>query len=241
MQTEVNNLQNVGEFYDDFSKKQVVTGTNLRHYYLFTKIVKSGLKRNHDVLEIGCGIGTLTSLLYSYLKNGKIVATDISSKNIQLAQERIKSAKRIEFFISDMQDFSYAGKFDFIVLADVLEHIPMHLHGSLFQTITKYMKDDATLFINIPHPSNIEFLRANAPEKLQIIDQALYADELTKVASACGLILSEFKSYSLYHSEDDYNIIRFRLNRKVNYTPKAKSKIIIKKNLYRLFYLFLKI
>lgn len=232
------NMNNISKFYDDFSEQQVITGTNLRHYYLFNRILKSGLKKDHKVLEIGCGIGTLTKLLFSFLKKGEMVVTDISENNIKIARERLKSTQRIEFIVSDMQNFSHDKKFDFIILADVMEHIPQELHIQLFQTIVKHMKDDATLFINIPHPKNIEFLKENFQEKLQIIDQALYADSLTKDAAKSGLILKEYKSYSLFHKENDYNIIIFKLNKTVKFNALSKGIIIVKKFFYRLSYYY---
>jgi len=240
MSTEVKNFQEVREFYDEFSKKQIITGVNLRHYYLFRKIVKSGLKKNHSLLEIGCGIGTLTGLLASYVKQGDILVTDISPKNIASARGRLRSYKNIEFLVSDIQDFNCNQKFDFIVLADVLEHIPKNLHLNLFHVISKHLKKDAVLFINIPHPKRIEFLEKYSPEKLQVIDQTLYAKDLIREAESNGLILFEFKSYSLFHKEADYIQIIFKMNKDFNFRSFSKYSIIIKKMKYRLFYFLTK-
>lgn len=236
MQTDEKNLQNIKEFYNEFSKKQIVTGVNLRHYYLFRQIVCCGLKKNHSLLEIGCGIATLTGLIANYLKRGKILATDISPENIELAKARLGNHRNIEFLVSDMQDFSYNQKFDFIVLADVLEHIPKNLHPGLFHVIAEYMNEDAILFINIPHPKNIEFIRNNFPERLQIIDQELYADELSENAMNAGLILETFHSYNLFHHENDYVRMIFRKNSGRTYTPNSRWKIILQKFLNRIYY-----
>lgn len=228
--------ENIKEFYNEFSKKQLATGVNLRHYYLFRKIIQSGLKRNHNVLEIGCGIGTFTGLLARYLKRGKILATDISPENIKIANERLKNRKNVGFLISDMQDFQHHSKFDFVVLADVLEHIPRQHHDALFQTIAQHMTEDAVLFINIPHPKNIEYLEKYHPEKLQIVDQALYANEIITAAFQNGLLLNQYVSYKLYHKENDYISIQFHRNRDITFNSLKKKNIILKKIQYRLFY-----
>ncbi|NCB08157.1 MAG: class I SAM-dependent methyltransferase [Bacteroidia bacterium] len=227
--------ENIKEFYNEFSKKQLATGVNLRHYYLFRKIIQSGLKRNHNVLEIGCRIGTFTGLLARYLKKGKILAADISPENIKIAKERLKNRKNVEFLISDMQDFQHHTKFDFVVLADVLEHIPRQHHVALFQTISRHMTEEAVLFINIPHPKNIEYLEKYHPEKLQIIDQALYADEIITAAFQNGLILNQYVSYKLYHKENDYITIQFEKNKFVSFNSLMKKNIILKKIKYRLY------
>jgi len=236
MQTDEKNLQNIKEFYNEFSKQQVVTGVNLRHYYLFRQIVSCGLKNNHSLLEIGCGIATLTGLIANYLKKGKILATDISPENIELAKTRLGKHKNVQFIVSDMQDFSYNQKFDFIILADVLEHIPKNLHSDLFHKIAEYMNDDAVLFINIPHPKNIEFIRNNFPERLQIIDQELYANGLSDNAMNAGMILETFHSYNLFHRENDYVRMIFRKNSERTYKPNSRMKIILEKFLNRIYY-----
>ncbi len=238
--SEKENTKHIEEFYDEFSKKQVKTGVNLRHYYLYRKIVNSGLKKNHHVLEIGCGIATLTGLLSEYLKKGTLVAADISPENIEVAKRRLQNRRNVKFLVSDMKDFDYPGKFDYVILADVLEHIPIELHENLFQVISKHMLDDSVVFINIPHPKNIEFTREKYPDKLQIVDQSLYAETLTNAASKSGLMLTAYHSYSLFHVQNDYVIMMFKKNKEISYTPISKIEIIIKKYINKIYYWFSK-
>ena len=96
------------------------------------ELIKSGLRKDSVVLEVGCGVGTLTVLLNKFLSKGKLVATDISDESIEKAKKRIPNSNKIDFFVTDMKDFSYSQKFDFIVLPDVLEHIPIDQHKELF-------------------------------------------------------------------------------------------------------------
>jgi len=53
----------VAEFYDQYSSQQGKIGVNIRHRSILKRLVKLGLSKNSSILEIGCGIGTLTSLL----------------------------------------------------------------------------------------------------------------------------------------------------------------------------------
>lgn len=240
MKSENNSIQHIQEFYNEFSKKQVVTGINLRHYYLFKKIVRAGLKKNNNVLEIGCGIGTLTGLLAKHLKKGKVVATDISPENIEVAKKRLDTIKNIDFLVSDSFDLSLWEKFDFIVLADVLEHIPAETHQKLFGNIVRCMHQNSTIFINIPHPKRIEFLKKYSPEKLQIVDQALCSKDLIRDAESNDLILFEYKSYPLFHEEVDYVQVIFKMNKDSNFRSLSKRTIILKKMIFRFFYLLTK-
>ena len=105
----------VADYYDDFAKKQVKTGLNLRHYKSYKFIRKFGLKKNHHVLEIGCGIGTFTKLLLRHLNRGSLIGTDISPTNIQEAKNTLSKYKNADFIVSDMIDYNTDKKFDFII------------------------------------------------------------------------------------------------------------------------------
>jgi len=229
--------KNVSDFYDKFSKSQVKTGINLRHYYLFNQLKKSGLKRNSTVLEIGCGIGTLTSLIGKYIKKGQMLVTDISPENIAIARTRLAGFSNIEFEVSDMSDFDAGKKFDFIVLADVIEHIPVEAHPGLFETLARHMHPGSVVFIHVPHPKSIEYFEKNDRTKLQIIDQPIYANVLVANAERCGMILRTYIAYSLFHRENDYVLATFGLAGEINYTSFPRLKIILRKMFHRIFYL----
>ncbi len=227
---------NVQAWYNEFAQKQLKTSVNLRHFVVYNQIVKSGLKRDSKVLEIGCGIGTLTGLLYSYLKNGQLLAADISNESIEIAKKRIGISSRIQYMVTDMIDFSVPEKFDFVILPDVMEHIPVEQHLNLFHVISKHTHEKSIVFIHIPHPKAIEFLQKYFPEKLQIIDQSLSAEKLLSDAYANDFILIEYKSYPLFHYENDYALIRLGKNIEQSYSPKPKQNIIIKKAFERIKY-----
>ncbi|MFP5470278.1 MAG: class I SAM-dependent methyltransferase [Bacteroidia bacterium] len=226
----------IRDWYNDFSKKQIEISINLRHYSIVNHLIDAGLKKNHSVLEIGCGIGTLTKLIHKYLKTGKIFATDISDESINIAKSIFsKTSSNVEFIVTNMENFSHSNKFDFIVLPDVLEHIPIEQHRNLFQVISNHMHDNSKILIHIPHPKALDFIRKFQSEKLQIIDQSISAEQLLKDTYHNGLTLVNYTSYSLYNKEADYALIILQKNRDLStLTPFSKPKIIYKKALSRL-------
>ncbi len=224
----------VRNWYNTFSKNQLHTGVNLRHYHLFNEIVRAGLKKNHKVLEIGCGIGTLTGLLLRYLSKGKLVATDISDVSIEVAKDRLSKFKQVEYVLTDMLDFSYPTAFDFVILPDVLEHIPIEQHLQLFSCINKHIHDQSMIVIHIPHPKAIEYYQKHFPDKLQVIDQAISSDRLLQDVYSQHLILDSYTSYSLFNQEPDYALIKVKRNTAVSFTPVSKQHIILRKLMARL-------
>lgn len=225
--------EQIGKWYDGFAGRQVRTSVNLRHYKIMEFLASAGLSGNDRVLEIGCGIGTLTGLLARYLRKGEIVAVDISPESVEIARKRLSHASNVRFMVSDMTEFNHTEVFDFIILPDVLEHIPLDQHRRLFRTLADHMHDNSVIVIHIPHPRALDYIRATDPGQMQIIDQSLEADTLLGDAYDSGLTLISYNSYSLFDREHDYAVVSLRKKNAVTLSPLPKRVIIARKLLSR--------
>jgi 2-polyprenyl-3-methyl-5-hydroxy-6-metoxy-1,4-benzoquinol methylase len=219
--------EHVASWYDEYTGRQKNVGVNLRHLEIMHQLKKAGLKQNHKVLEIGCGIGTLTSLLAKYVDQGRIKAADISPASIDMGKKLLANYKNIDWVVSDMSDYSSEIKFDFVVLPDVMEHIPQENHAALFRTIAAHCHKQSVVFINIPHPRTLDYNRINHPTKLQVIDQSLRADMLLVDAYAAGFVVGEMVSYALWEMPFDYQRIILYPNTPIQALAK-RSKISLK-------------
>lgn len=229
--------EEIGKWYDEFAGQQVKTSVNLRHYRIMGFLAGKGLTRRSKVLEIGCGIGTLTGLLLKYVNKGEVVAVDISAASVEIAGKRLSHYPNITFIVSDMTDFSHPGVFDFIVLPDVLEHIPEDQHRNLFRTLADHMHEKSVILIHIPHPRAIDYIRKTAPDQLQIVDQAIEADSLLSNAYSSDLVLESYISYPLFDRENDYAVITLRKKVDVTFSPLPRKAIIARKMLARIRFL----
>ncbi len=224
----------VENWYNNFASQQIQTGITIRHYKILEYLRLAGLRKNSRVLEIGCGVGTLTELLSQYITKGSLVAVDISSESVEIARKRLSKAKNLEFVVSDIYEFNYPEKFDFIVLPDVLEHVPVEQHRRVFQILSAHMHDQSVLFIHIPHPKALDYIRLHTPEKLQIIDQSLDASTLIENAHANKLVLVNYTPTKLHHTVADYVYMVFRKDYQVNLITLSKLKIIKAKTISRI-------
>ena len=214
-------------YYDQFADQQAQTGINSRHLNILDKVVAAGLKPNHRVLEVGCGIGTVSHLLAQQTKKGEVLAVDISPESIEKAKVFWKSQKNLKFEVSDMSDFEKNQKFDFFVFPDVLEHIPTDQHAALFQTIQKHSHSESVIFVHIPAPRFLEWMIQNEPQKLQVIDQPLDSGDLIKNISSAGFYLDKMETYSIFYMEKDYQYFVFRSTKELKYTsPRSKWKVL---------------
>lgn len=216
----------VEEFYNTFKEHQKKLGVNIRHRTIFKNLKTAGLKPSSNVIEVGCGIGTVSSLILNYLSEGKFVGIDISSESIDLAKKINAKYKNAEFLVNDMGQFSHATKFDFVVLPDVLEHIPVEQHDNLFKVLSSVTSKDAVVLINIPEPNCLNWIRRQYPEKLQIIDQSLSMQDLLNNSYPHGFKLFSMNSYSLQYTEPDYTSIVLKKNMIIdNYHVKSKLSL----------------
>jgi len=215
--------KDIANFYDEYTIRQKKTGVNGRHRTILKRLKRFGLEPGHRVLEIGCGIGTVTGLLADYLSGGRVVGVDISPKSIELAKENLKQKSNAEFFVSDMSSFSYSLKFDVVLLPDVLEHIPVEQHKNLFKVIRENIHENSFVAINLPNPYYLDWARVHQPELLQIIDQSIYTVDLLPNVYANDLYLYHLECYNLFTNDSNYQWIVLKPNRP--YRPGQPGKL----------------
>ncbi len=190
-----------------------------------------GVSNAKTVLEIGCGIGTFTGLLIGQLKNGSLLAIDLSPVSIETARNQLNKYRDLELRVVDIVNDAIAGSFDMIVLPDVLEHIPLDQHVGLFKKLNGLLSDSGKILIHAPDPYYADWLRENRPELLQVIDLALHLPRLVEDIDASGLSIQHFQRHSIWTVEPDYMaLVLTRKPQSPNYTelrePEARSSMI---------------
>jgi 2-polyprenyl-3-methyl-5-hydroxy-6-metoxy-1,4-benzoquinol methylase len=200
----------ISAFYDDLSVRQKHVGINHRHLSIMKWCEELGLKPKHKVLELGCGIGTVSELLLRYLStSGSLLAIDISERNIKVAKKRLPSKyKNANFILGDVLKLELNEKYDLILLPDVLEHIPSEKHLKLFLKLRDCLYETGFILIHIPDRLYQEWLMKNKKNKMQIIDQALYIRDLSQIMQEAGLKIVFLKSCSIYHKGFEYQVLK---------------------------------
>lgn len=200
----------VSAWYDGWVSHQRGIGINARHRRIMRGARKAGYRDGMRMLEIGCGIGQVTSLLARGNRSGSILAVDISPKSVEEARRNLGHRSNVRFLVSDMSAFQVEERFDLVVLPDVIEHIPLEQHPALFATIARHLAPDARVVINVPCAQLLEHLHKHDPSVLQVIDQPVHADVLLRNAYAAGLALETFESYGLQYTDTEYHFIVLR-------------------------------
>lgn len=224
----------VAEYYDKTwakLKKKEGAGINSRHRYILYKLKKAGLNSSSTLLEIGCGIGVLSSFLAKNMRSGRVDAVDISPLSVETASKRYADMKNLHFHVSDMTDFKIDRKFDIILFPDVLEHIPVEAHDNIFKTISGLVHQNSIVAINLPDPRSLRWFHKNNPEVLQIIDQDIEANTLIEKLYNHGFYLHTFETYALYYYEPDYGWFVFKTKQELEKLNKKPQSSVLLNNL----------
>jgi len=223
-----NTVSEVTEFYDEYVVEQANTGINDRIYGVYERLTGLGLNTHISVLELGCGIGMMTSLLKRTVNQGKIHAIDISAASIDYGKMKFGAAN-ITFSTQDITAFeTQLNKPDFITLIDVLEHIPLDLHAALFRRISQVMGLNSHFVINLPNPDYIAHDIALEADSLQVIDQPVPFASLIQQLDDAGLELMTYQKYGLWH-HDEYQWFVLRIKRPFNEVRIDNSLTVIDK------------
>lgn len=216
--------QKVSDFYDEYSERQLKIGANERLISLYKRLLKAGLKSNSTVLELGCGVGIFTKLLAKKIKTGTVEAIDLSQKSVEIAEKNINNTNFI-FKTANVVNYNPVNNnIDFITLLDVIEHIPLDEHNSLFNNISKICSDKTLVIINFPNPRYIEYLQNNNPKTLQIIDQEVELHTLSNTLYNNNLEIIFYEKYSIWEIEDyDFMIVRKKRNFELKHLSDLRS------------------
>jgi ubiquinone/menaquinone biosynthesis C-methylase UbiE len=99
--------------YDYWKKK------NAYYYRNLVKLYRSLIPEGSSVLEIGCGTGDIICLLD--VREGR--GTDLSHEMIEIAQKKHVDQQNITFVREDIFESNTTFTYEYIFLADVLEHV----------------------------------------------------------------------------------------------------------------------
>lgn len=209
--------EEVAKFYDDYSSRQETMWHNERHYFLIEQLKRLGVKNDSIILEIGCGIGTMTNLMAPLVKIGKLVSSDISPKSIEISKNYNQKFNNIEFIVADSTNFSFPKlNYDFIVLFDVLEHIQTEFRPEILKLCALQMGENTQLLINVPAPEAHKYAITNFPEAMQLVEIPVYLKEVLPILESNNLEITSFFSYDMWQP-NEYDFYQIRKKKTYEY------------------------
>ncbi len=110
---------------------------------------RAGLADGMDILELGCGWGSLTLWMAEQYPNAQITAVSNSTPQREHIEEICsqKGFRNVSVITADMNHFTTGNCYDRIVSVEMFEH--MRNYHELLHRISHWLKDDGRLFVHI--------------------------------------------------------------------------------------------
>ena len=110
---------------------------------------RAHLSDGQQILELGCGWGSLTFYMAQNFPNSKITAVSNSNDQRKFIEKKCEKLqlKNIEVITADMNDFTIDKEFDRVVSIEMFEH--MRNYGELLRRVSGWLKKDGKLFVHI--------------------------------------------------------------------------------------------
>ena len=184
----------IATYYDEFLPEMVETKG--RHRFMF-KTFDEFVRQGMAILDVGCGAGVTSKYLADL--GATVDAVDISPKAIEFAKEH-NPHENITYINDDIckPKIMNDKKYNMIVFADVLEHLPK---GSMTKALLFVLglNTDKTsmIYLNIPDVNFQQFMLANYPEKQQMIDEGYAIKEILSVFDFAGFVPIRIQIYGL--------------------------------------------
>ena len=110
---------------------------------------RAGLRDGMNILELGCGWGSLTLWIAEHYPSARITAVSNShpQREFITALCRDRGIGNVEVITADMNHFDTEKRFDRVVSVEMFEH--MRNYELLLRKVASWMKPDAKLFVHI--------------------------------------------------------------------------------------------
>jgi len=126
---------------------------------------RAGLRNGMDILELGCGWGSLTLWMATHYPKCRITA--VSNSQSQRQHIQAEAAKRglgnIEVITADMNHFAIHKEFDRVVSVEMFEH--MRNWRELFNRIHGWLKPGGRFFMHV-------FAHRSTPYAFDVLDDS---------------------------------------------------------------------
>jgi SAM-dependent methyltransferase len=204
----------VKSYYDDRvdGKLRDFTDFNPRIEAAVRTLADWAPQRPKRVLEIGCGIGATSWRMARAWPEADVIGADVSPRSIEVARTCFK-LPNLTYFEGFIEPGVIAGKFDLIVLMDVYEHIAVQDRPVLHRTIRELLSDDARVFVSVPTPAHLEFLRKHHPQEIQPVDEDVGPLEAHAIAQDSQSELLNYRQVGIWSYGDYAHFVFGRFNR----------------------------
>lgn len=112
-------------------------------------VERAGIEDGNDILELGCGWGSLTLYMAERFPASSIVAVSNSASQREHILRRCveRGLTNVEIVTRDINDFETTRRFDRVVSVEMLEHV--RNYDALLRQVRRWLRPDGWFFAHI--------------------------------------------------------------------------------------------
>jgi len=76
-----------------------------------------------DVIDLGCGTGTLSLKIKEFFPNAQITCMDMTKNMLELAKTKLSEYENIEYILENFYTFNFNKKYDVVISSFALHHL----------------------------------------------------------------------------------------------------------------------
>jgi cyclopropane fatty-acyl-phospholipid synthase-like methyltransferase len=191
------NRENVVSYYDEHVKNKLndYIKVNPRIEYGWETIQRFAPSIPKRILEVGCGVGSISSRMHKRWPDAIITGIDISTLSVQIAN-KLFADERLNFKESILTPDTFDEQFDLIIFMDVYEHIAVNDRPDVHAAIAKILRNKGKVILTVPTPHNLKWSLVNKPETMQPVDEHISYEVIGKLAAdtSTEVILYQLKN-----------------------------------------------
>jgi len=145
---------------------------------IVTAIIPFDELADFEIIDLGCGTGTVSNYIKKRFKNAKITCMDISENMLQIAA--VKVGDNISCLCGDLNTFEFDKKYDVVVSSLALHHLETDAAKyEMYEKIYAGLKNNG-IFINLDIllGSNEELQALNMEKWIAFMEKNVPADEI---------------------------------------------------------------
>lgn len=112
-------------------------------------VAHAGLRDGMDILELGCGWGSLSLYMAGRFPNARItsVSNSASQRDYIIGCARERGFSNLSVVTADMNDFTTGNRFDRVVSVEMFEH--MSNWQMLFERVRSWLQPEGRFFLHV--------------------------------------------------------------------------------------------
>jgi 2-polyprenyl-3-methyl-5-hydroxy-6-metoxy-1,4-benzoquinol methylase len=167
------------------------------------------LNKKISILDLGAGSGNFEIIFGKRAK--RITAVDYRKEALDflasvLSKKRIRNVKFVECDIRNLNDIKNIGKYDLILLVDVIEHIQIEEADKMIKNLKKLLVPGGKICVITPNYNSLWIYFESILDKFTIVPHfkghqhlaQYYPENLKKVFEKNGYTTSSIQSFNLF-------------------------------------------